>query len=299
MKGENTTTCFLCSKPAEMMGSVGGCHQLYCSNCGQYLIAIPVEGYFEINPEYKKKRPVLSGMAFEANYYKDKVLQITPDLLEKAKDISLHDKLFKLATYFYNEAKEENSSLNQNPACCYESNNKKYSDLMKMLKRIEILNFILAEDDSKDYVSNFLEIEMTISAMLIFEKGINTLNDFEEAFMNNGKNKSSIKIGDNAKQVNVAMDNGTVIATQNNNPDLHELQNLFDCLIRQIPDNASKEVREQINEGLATIKSELQKQQPSKGTMNLIMSGVKGLFSTTGFVASAMSIIDFIAKSVH
>jgi hypothetical protein len=281
------------------MGSIGACHHLFCQNCGEYLIAIPAEVCLANIPEHRKKRALLSGMAFESYYYRENKLQITPEMLAEVKDISLHEKLFKLAKYFYYKAKDANSCLQQNPACCYQGNDKKYSDLMKMLKKIEIINFILAEDDSEDYVSNFIDIEMTISAMLKFENGINTLIDFEEAFMNNDKNTPNIKIGDNAKQVNVAMGNGTVIATQNNNPTLQEFQSLFDDLLRQIPDNASKEIREQINEGLFTLKTELQKPQPSKGTMNLIMSGIKGLFSTTGFVAAAMSIIDFIAKSVH
>jgi hypothetical protein len=143
-------------------------YHLDCPFCGEYFISIPALTSLEVNPDQEKKR-VLSGMAFEAHFYRNKPLQITPELIEEAKDISLHEKLFKLTAYFHGKAKESNADLPQNPACCYLGNDKQYSNLMKTLKSYGIIGYIPTEDDDEDCTSHFAAIEMTTSRLIKLE----------------------------------------------------------------------------------------------------------------------------------
>jgi hypothetical protein len=78
-------SCVLCSHSAKIMGSEVGevCfYHLDCPFCGEYFISTTTLDLFEMNPEYQKKKRVLSGMAFEAHFYHNKPLRITPELIE-------------------------------------------------------------------------------------------------------------------------------------------------------------------------------------------------------------------------
>jgi hypothetical protein len=277
------------------MGSIGDCYHLYCPYCGEYFIAIPAEVILENNPQCQKKKAVLSGMAFESYFYQNKPIQITPDLLAKAKDISLHEKLFKLAAYFYREARENNAHLPQNPACCYQGNDKKYSDLMNLLKELSIINYRLAVDDSTDYVSSFIGIEMTPGALLMYENGINNIEEFKEAFMNNGKNRSGFKIS-YVKQFNVANDQATITALQINNSNMQEYQKLIENLLKQIPIDTPDETKTQITDSIDTITQELNKSQPKHTVIKTILGGMKELVNATGFASSLITLGDFISN---
>jgi hypothetical protein len=211
------------------MGSIGGCHHFYCPSCGEYFIAISALGYLEAYPEYQKKKAVVSGMTFESYFYQNKPLQITPDLLAEAKDISIQEKLFKLSAYFYLKAKEKNEDLPQKPACCYQGNDKQYSNLMKELEKHRIIHYILAEDDGEDYTSHFAQIEMTTNALLMYENGIKNTEEFKEAFMNSNNNRLTINI-EKAEQINMATDQARMTAVQINNPCMQEYQKLIYCI---------------------------------------------------------------------
>jgi hypothetical protein len=289
--------CVLCSRQAEIMGSVGACHHLYCPCCGEYLIAIPALTFLEVNPEYQRKKGVLSGMAFESYFYQHKPLQITPDLLAKAKDISLQEKLFKLAAYFYGEAKENNMDLSQNSACCYQRDiDKQYSDLMKTLKSYGIINYILTEDDSEDYTSHFIGIEMKIEALMAFENGINNVEEFKEAFMNHDKGGPVVNIGGDVGQLNMATGKATLTAVQINHSDMQETLKFLDELEKHIPHDISKEVKEQVDESIDAIKAELQSPQPKINVIKTLITGLRGLVNTAGFAAATITILEFIDK---
>jgi hypothetical protein len=62
-------------------------------------------------------------------------------------------------------------------------------------------------DDSGDFASFFLDIRMTPKALRAFEKGINSMENFEEAFMNTNK-KSGITINYNGPVTNSPVQTG-------------------------------------------------------------------------------------------
>jgi hypothetical protein len=277
------------------MGSIDDCHHLDCPSCGEYLIAISAEGILEADPLYQKKKAILSGMAFESCFYQNEPLKITPDLLKTAKDISRHEKLFKLAAYFYLKAKENNEDLPQNPTCCYQGNDKQYSNLMKELEKYRIIHYILAEDDGEDYTSHFMQIEMTTNALLVYENGINTIEEFKEAFMNSGNNRPTFNIG-KVGQFNMATDEATITAVQINNSSMQEYQTLIENLLKQIPADTPSETKTQITDNVDTITQELNKSQPKHTLIKTLLRGMNGLVSATGFASSLVALGDFIGK---
>ena len=203
--------CFLCdNERAEQLshGEAALIRYIKCPNCGEYKIS--EQAITEIdNGVYKKEvYPIVSGDVFDAFYNKNEIKSIKTDDFKTTKVITTSEKLYKLAKYFFTENQRGNQDLyiSQRPSCCYQKNDRHYSQLMNALKRYRIINFVDAADDDEDYTSHFIDIEVTTEAVCAFEKGIDNALQFEEIFMNT--NKSGGTIINNSTLINSPIQTG-------------------------------------------------------------------------------------------
>jgi hypothetical protein len=286
--------CFLCNKKARLKPVTDAYYFIDCPNCGQYKIsdfAIVTKAY------NSKKRYFVAGEIFDSYYYKNDIKLLTTDDFTKAKPISCSEKLFKLAKYFFSETEKDETDIIQRPSCCYEDGGEQYGKLMNELSKLNIITYIDATDDDEDFTSHFIEIKLTIQARIKFEKGINTPDEFMDAFMhtNNSANKISVNIQDSTNsQINVATDGSKIKATQNNNPALNEIIKLLDVLKTQIPNDLQASIKEQVIESISAVQSEIKKQEPNNHIIKTLLLGIKGLVNTVGFAASIVTILQYL-----
>ena len=118
----------------------------------------------------------------------------------------------------------------------------------------------------------------------------------KEFVVNAPKGNRAIEMNVNNSQVNIAMDNATVKATQNINPNIQELNRLIECLLKEIPENISGEIRTQIQESVDSMRLEFQNPKPKINMVKTLLSGLKGLVTTTGFISSVITIEKFIEQ---
>jgi hypothetical protein len=292
-----TCHCFLCNKTAMIKPNTDGAyHFVDCPNCGQYKLS---EAAFITKAYISKNRFLVAGEVFKSYYYKNEIKLVTAEDFTKEKFVSYSEKLFNLAKYFYTETKKNETYIIQRPSSCYEDIGERYGRLMNELKRLNIITYTDAIDDDEDFTSHFIELHLTVQAIIKFEKGINTLEEFMEAFMdgNSKANKINVNIKESTNSlVNVATDGSIIKAEQNNNPDLKEILKLLDDLMPQIPNDVSAEIKQQVADSISVIKSELEIQTPKKNVIKTLLAGMKGLVSATGFLASILKILDFLAK---
>ncbi|MDR2600911.1 MAG: hypothetical protein LBC53_00435 [Spirochaetaceae bacterium] len=136
----------------------------------------------------------------------------------------------------------------------------------------------------------------TSEAKLLFDEKIKTLDDFKELVMGEKKESNRIAITTFNGQFNNANGNAIINAVQNNNSHLQEILKFFDELEKHIPHDISKEVKEQLDESIDTIKAELQSPRPKINVIKTLVIGLKGLVNTAEFAAAAVTILEFIDK---
>lgn len=182
----------------------------------------------------------------------------------------------------------------------------KYIDLSKEFEKKNHKEFKI-EDYSEDHYKrinkkNDLEKEITSIGKKIeklnrdYEKTIHRIDErIRSSVMSQEKNNGAgiriEKIGN--LQINSPSEGSTVYAPQyylNTN----ELQNLITNVRNQIPQNISPEEKEEINDSLDNIESEVEKTNPKKSILRFakkILTGIKG---TAEFGAAIAALISFI-----
>lgn len=106
--------------------------------------------------------------------------------------------------------------------------------------------------------------------------------------------KYSITVNDG--QVNLAMDNATIYATQNNGVDIATLKKLIDDIKSDMSDNLSETEKEDINDSLETIENEMSKSQPKKGLVRTALTVLKNIKDVVGV---GVSIADSISNLIN
>jgi hypothetical protein len=193
--------CYLCDAEAYLLTPYSErlVERIHCPYCGKYGITVQV---IDCKTYKKTTRSLVSGKVFDSFFYnqEEKIVDITDFDTE---DITETEKIFRLAKYFYT-ATIRGIELEAIPASCYESNSLDFCDKLETLERKGIIKYNRASkfEDSGDYASHFFDIRMTLKAKMAFEKGIDTVERFEEVFMGTkegGDTNTVYSFGDNAQ----------------------------------------------------------------------------------------------------
>ena len=98
-------------------------------------------------------------------------------------------------------------------------------------------------------------------------------------------------------QVNIAKDQATINATQNNGINTKELDKLVDSIKALLTDEIPKEEKEIINDNVEVLQEEIKKENPKKGFIRTAISGLQGIFpkiaGAARLTAALTSIIQF------
>jgi hypothetical protein len=233
------------------------------------------------------QRLIVSGGVFDESYYNQGAKTVAREDFEITMKLTTSEKLYRLAKYFYTEAaRTGNEDLIQRPACCFcLPTYKSYNDLMKRLEDEGIINFIYSKDDGGNYAFHYLDISMTSRALIAFEDGIETPERFKEVLMDTKKGGDTNivnNLGPNS-QLNQAIGHASTTATQNNNPNMAELQTLFALLLQAAPKDTAPDQLQQIKDGLDAIREEMKNPSPRKGLIKTILAGFEGVIKAADF----------------
>jgi hypothetical protein len=112
------------------------------------------------------------------------------------------------------------------------------------------------------------------------------------------KAESKLEVYGNNNQVNTAHDHSTINATQNNSLDMEEFQRLVDSFINALPENISKEVKEEIEGNISIIKEEIQAKSPNKFSLKNAINAIKVIAGTIGLAANFSQIADYVQRFI-
>ncbi|NLW46801.1 MAG: hypothetical protein GXY86_05650 [Firmicutes bacterium] len=101
----------------------------------------------------------------------------------------------------------------------------------------------------------------------------------------------------NGGQVNIAKDQATIHAIQNNGINTNELDKLVQSIKRLLTDAITPEIREIINDNVAVLQEELKKENPKKGFIKTAIGGLQSIYpkiaGAVELTADITSIIQF------
>ena len=106
--------------------------------------------------------------------------------------------------------------------------------------------------------------------------------------------KFAIHVNGGNAQVNIANDNSTIKAIQNNGVDFDELERLISNLLAHVDLIENKEDREIVDEGIEVIREELRRDKPRKSFLKAAINAIKAVAGTAELLAAAAAIYTFI-----
>jgi uncharacterized Zn-finger protein len=293
--------CPFCSKQADLFTRKGATRHIVCDNCGEYIITLPAERLLEAN-DFGDKLYLLSSKTFEKNYYENGVLTIGAKQIENLVDISFCDKVYRLARYIYVETKRIGLGKKIEtirPQSHYCRNTGEYIYALDTLQSSKIITYEkIGGENGGDRVMA-MSPKLTSMAMLSFEEDIENLDDFKRAFMGSFSKNAGVSISVNSasgSQINVALQDSKINATQNNNPALSEVQNLLDDLLSKIPAELPNETREEIKDIVSAVKAEMQNPVPNKSVIKPMLFGLKAFLRGTELAAAVTTILGFFVQ---
>ena len=98
----------------------------------------------------------------------------------------------------------------------------------------------------------------------------------------------------NNGQVNLATDNATINATQNNGVDIQQLKALLDSVRQEAILRLSQMDIETVKESLEVIESEIAQPKPRKSFIQTAIKGLQAIKSTVEFSAAVVTLAQFI-----
>ncbi|MBD5113247.1 MAG: hypothetical protein HDT42_12075 [Ruminococcaceae bacterium] len=104
---------------------------------------------------------------------------------------------------------------------------------------------------------------------------------------------SNITYNINGNQVNVANDNATINATQNNGIDAAELKKLFDSMRNSLSEELSEEDKKDAEECIDIIEQELQSNNPNEETVKTRFKLLKRIDCSVKFLSACASVATF------
>jgi hypothetical protein len=106
-------------------------------------------------------------------------------------------------------------------------------------------------------------------------------------------NRVSITAGDHS-QINVASDDATIHATQNNNIDWKTLHKLLDAVKDAATNGMTPEDQKTVSESLEVIENEVKRDDPHKSLLKTALKGLQAVMGTLEFVAAVTALINFV-----
>ncbi len=98
----------------------------------------------------------------------------------------------------------------------------------------------------------------------------------------------------NNGQVNLASENATINATQNNGVDIKKIESLVANIVNNIDSIALNEEKQQVEESLEVIQTELTSSKPKKSMINTALTGLKAIKGSAEFGAVVIALIQFV-----
>jgi hypothetical protein len=98
----------------------------------------------------------------------------------------------------------------------------------------------------------------------------------------------------NNGQVNLASDNATIHATQNNGIDVQQVKLFTDAVRSEVTSCLTDEEIETVNDNLDIIESEAVKSGPRKGFLKTALIGLQAIKGTAEFGAAVIALVQFI-----
>ena len=99
-------------------------------------------------------------------------------------------------------------------------------------------------------------------------------------------------------QVNVAHDKAIINATINSNFNHDELAKLINDVRAAMNKELPAEEKESVNDSLELVESELNKEKPRKGVIQLALNALKAIKSTAEFSAAVAVLIQFVSAAI-
>lgn len=94
-------------------------------------------------------------------------------------------------------------------------------------------------------------------------------------------------------QINSAVGNAVIHATQNNGLNIQELENILKDLQQKIPANITEQEKEEINESIDFIRTEVQNEKPKKSLLKKTLLGLQAVKGTAEFGAAVTALYSF------
>lgn len=110
--------------------------------------------------------------------------------------------------------------------------------------------------------------------------------------------KYMINVNGGVAQVNVANDNATVNAIQNNRIDIARFESLISKVLESIPDGFSTEEKEHLSDNIEVIREEINSSSPRKGFINTALKGLQAINGTTQFGAAVAALAEFVGTTL-
>jgi hypothetical protein len=278
--------CLFCDREAQTFPPTGAYTHINCNQCGEYKISIAA-----LSSLTEKNKHLIAGKVFHSHYYDKEVLLITTQVISEIENhsqkIVLIDKLFFLSKYIYTKTIENEIGfvLESVPnSCCYVKNNSEQLELLKLLKELGIVEFMLHENGN--FCRIFGDIKMTLAAIAKFESGIESSKIFREIFMEKDNYSTGIRIENNKGNIAIGSDNYQV-----NQTGITESELIKSLLQNGIEMETLDKIRAELKELVVEYNSERVNRERVKTLLtklknaggNLLLSGLT-LFSKPEFV---------------
>lgn len=98
----------------------------------------------------------------------------------------------------------------------------------------------------------------------------------------------------NNGQVNLASDNATIHATQNNGTSVAELKKLVEAVRKTIDLSINENEKQSVEESLEVIQGELVTDKPKKSMVNLALKGLSTIKGSAEFGAAVVALVQFV-----
>lgn len=98
----------------------------------------------------------------------------------------------------------------------------------------------------------------------------------------------------NNGQVNLAADNSTINATQNNGVSLSEVEDLINNIYNNIDEEMSETDKEQIQDSLEVIKEQIAESTPKKSMIRTSIRGLEAIKGGVEFTAAVAALVQFV-----
>jgi hypothetical protein len=251
MEIKEMSLCILCGKEAEQIEPKLAYYHYKCRFCGEYKITLQAATLIG-NKEYNQSKYIISSIIFNNQINKNDVFTVTTDTLKEiynTKETNVKNKIYRLSMYCYKITKDKGlgNEIEDIPnQCCYANDNNELFTLLDYLKEMQIITFTKDTQSSaaKILCSIISNIKLTTNAYILFDNGINSLEDFERLFMTDKEKDKSIFINNRDGNLIFGSNNTQIISEQG----ITESEIIKILLNRNIEIDIIDKIREDIKE---------------------------------------------------